>query len=259
MYVAHRNVDEPPTSQSSAGIVWRRFIPIAVLGLGLALFFGLGLDQYVSLSALREHRESLEAFVSVNAILASGIYILIYAVAVAISIPGGAVLTLAGGFLFGFVWGAVLVVVGATLGAVAIFLAARTALHDTLRRRAGTAVQKLEAGFRENAFSYLLTLRLIPIFPFWLVNLVPAFFGVSLGTYSLATVLGIIPGTIVFAGIGNGLGATLEAGPEPDLGLIFQPEILLPILGLALLSLLPVLYKTIKGRRAGAASASGEG
>lgn len=249
MYVAERNFEEPMAEEPVAKAGWRRFIPVVVLVAGLVLFFGLDLDHFVSLSALREHHDTLEAFVSAHSVTASALFMLVYALAVAFSIPGAAIFTIGGGFLFGVVWGTALVVAGATIGAVGIFLAARTAFHDTLRRRAGPAVQRLEDGFRENAFSYLLTLRLIPIFPFWLINLVPAFFGVSLGTYTLATLLGIIPGTVVYVGVGNGLGATLEAGRDPDMGIIFEPAILLPILGLSLLSLIPVAYKKLKARK----------
>ena len=129
--------------------------------------------------------------------------------------------------------------IGATLGATAIFLAARAGLGG-LAQRAGRFVGKLEAGFRADAFNYLLVLRLVPIFPFWLVNLVPALVGVRLPTYVLATFLGIIPGTFVFASLGNGLGSLVE---EPDLAILFKPSVLLPIIGLALLALVPVGYK----------------
>jgi len=249
--VAHREVDEHAAPAPARGrlATLRRFVPLAVIVLGLVAFFAFDLDRFVSLTALSEHHEALRAFVADNGVLASAAFLLTYAVAVALSIPGAAVLTIAGGFMFGMVWGSLLVVAGATLGAVAVFLAARTALGDLLRRRAGPWVQRLEAGFRENAFSYLLTLRLIPVVPFWLVNIVPAFFGVRLGTYTLSTVLGIVPGTIVYVGVGNGLGATLDAGRDPDLGIIFEPAILLPLLGLALLSLVPAAYRKIKGRR----------
>ena len=108
----------------------------------------------------------------------------------------------------------------------------------------------MESGFRDNAISYMLILRLVPLFPFWLVNLVPAFLGVSFASYAVTTVIGIIPGTAVYSSVGNGLGALVEAGRMPDLGLITDPEILLPLLGLALLSFLPVVYKWIKARRA---------
>lgn len=228
--------------------VLRRFLPLAVLAVGLIAVITLDLGQYLSIDTLRQHRAALTGYVAAHGIVASLVFMALYAVAVALSIPGAAVLTIAAGFLFGIVWGAVLVVTGATIGAVAIFLAARTAVGDLLRRKAGPTMKKLEAGFHANAFSYLLTLRLIPVVPFWLLNLVPAFLGVPLGTYTLATLIGIIPGTLVYVSVGNGLGATLEAGREPDLGIIFAPEILLPLLGLALLSLAPAVYKKLAGR-----------
>ncbi|HET8728244.1 MAG TPA: TVP38/TMEM64 family protein [Alphaproteobacteria bacterium] len=227
----------------------RRLVPLAVLACGLVAFFALGLDDYVSFSVLRDRRQALMAFVADNGLAAGLIYTALYALAVAFSIPGASVLTVAGGFLFGTLWASAMVVVGATVGAVAVFLAARTAFGDVLRRRAGGWVARLEAGFRENAFSYMLTLRLIPAVPFWLVNLAPALLGVPLGVFALTTFVGIIPGTVVYAGVGNGLGATLEAGTSPDLGVVFRPEVILPLVGLAALSLLPVAYKRIRGRR----------
>jgi uncharacterized membrane protein YdjX (TVP38/TMEM64 family) len=157
-------------------------------------------------------------------------------------------LTLAGGFVFGGVVAGIYVVFGATIGATLIFLAARTAFGDVLRGRAGAGLAKMEDGFRQNAFQYLLVLRLVPLFPFWLVNLVPAFLNVKLSTYVLATIIGIIPGTFVYAHVGAGLGAVFESGDEPDLGIIFQPQILLPILALAGLSLIPILYQKWKQR-----------
>lgn len=225
-----------------------RFAPVAVLVGGLVLVFAFDLHDLISLSALHEHREDLTGFVADNLVAAAAAFMAIYAIATALSVPGGAVLTLVGGFLFGVVIGGMLVVVAATIGAVGVFLAARTALGDSLRRRSGGWLKRLEGGFRRNAFSYLLTLRLIPLVPFWLVNLAPAFFGVPLSTFVITTVLGIIPGTIVYVGVGNGLGATLDAGEDPDLGIILDPEILLPLLGLALLSLLPLAYRHWRGR-----------
>jgi uncharacterized membrane protein YdjX (TVP38/TMEM64 family) len=173
-----------------------------------------------------------------------------YAVVTAFSIPGGAVMTIAGGFLFGPWLGGTLTVFGATIGATAVFLAARYALADLLRDKAGNAIRKMEDGFKENALSYLLFLRLIPVFPFWLVNLVPAFLSVPVGVYIFGTAVGIIPGTFVYALVGDGVGALLEAGQDVNLGIIFEPKFLLPIVGLAALALLPVLYKKFKGRSA---------
>jgi uncharacterized membrane protein YdjX (TVP38/TMEM64 family) len=140
-------------------------------------------------------------------------------------------------------------VVGATAGATLLFLAARTALGGTLRARAGPALKRMEAGFKKNALSYLLVLRLVPIFPFWLVNLVPAFLNVPLRVYVIGTFIGIIPGTAVFASIGNGLGALLADCRKPDFGVVFQPTILLPLLALAALALVPVLFRRWQGRR----------
>lgn len=230
---------EPPAARP----VLRRFLPLIVLLAGFAAFFALGLADYVSLQTLRENHQDLSAWVAVHAALAALVYVLAYTAIVAFSVPGAVIATLAGGFMFGTVWAGLYTVVAATLGATLVFLAARMGPGEYLRARAGPAMQKMEAGFRGNAFSYLMVLRLVPLFPFFLVNLAPAFLGVPLRTYVLATFLGIIPGTFVFASVGNGLGALFERGEEPDLGLIFEPEILLPILGLAFLSAVPILYK----------------
>lgn len=228
-----------------------RLAPLAILVAGFVLFFALDLDRFVGFDALHENREWLMSQVDRYGVLAGVVFIAIYAVVIALSIPGGAVLTVTAGFLFGTAWATVCAVIGATLGATAVFLAARTALGDILRAKAGPGLRRMEQGFRENALSYLLVLRLIPLFPFWLVNLVPAFLGVTLRTYVIGTFVGIIPGTFVYASLGNGLGALLDTGERPDLRIIFTPAILIPIAGLAVLALLPVVYKKIKARRAG--------
>jgi uncharacterized membrane protein YdjX (TVP38/TMEM64 family) len=233
----------------------RRFWPLLVLLAGLVLFFALGLDRYLSFRALSDNRDWLMAQVRDVPVLAALAYAGVYAAVAAFSIPGGAVLTILGGFLFGTWLGTAYAVTGATIGSVAVFLAARTALADTLRAKAGGAVQRMRQGFQENALSYLLFLRLIPVFPFWLVNLVPALVGVRLGTYVLGTFAGIIPGTLVYASVGNGLDALVAAGGAPSLGIIFRPEILGPIVGLGVLSLLPVAVKKWKARKQGAAQA----
>jgi uncharacterized membrane protein YdjX (TVP38/TMEM64 family) len=242
-------MDVPPEPNTERPASPLRWVPIAVLGAGLALFFALGLDRYVSFAALSEHREWLTDQIAAHRVLSALVFIAIYALVVAFSIPGAAAVTIAAGCLFG-TWPATLYVwVGATLGATALFLAARTALGNVLRAKAGSALQRMEQGFRKDALSYLLVLRLVPLFPFWLVNLVPAFLGVPLWTYVVATALGIIPGTFVYASVGNGLGALLDAGGVPDLSVIYSPEILTPICGLALLALVPVVYKRLRARR----------
>ncbi|MEK9673264.1 MAG: VTT domain-containing protein, partial [Rhodospirillaceae bacterium] len=162
--------------------------------------------------------------------------------------PGAWVLTLRAGFLCGTWVAAAVVPAAATVGALAIFLAARYAVGDLLLRKAGPFVQKMEAGFRENAFSYMMFLRLVPAFPFWLVNLVPAFLNVTVPVYAVATFFGILPGTIVYSSIGSGLGQVIQAGGTPNLGIMEEPHVLGTILGLAVLSLLPIAYKKIKAR-----------
>ncbi|WP_247878143.1 VTT domain-containing protein [Azospirillum sp. TSO22-1] len=233
-----------PSRPSSA----RRLLPLAVLAAGFAGFFALGLHRTLTLEGLAAQRAQLTAFVEAQGALAVLAYVGVYALAVAFSVPGGTVLTLAGGFLFGVVWGAAYAVAGATAGAVAVFLAARSALGGALRRKARPWIGRLEDGFRDHAFHYMLFLRLVPLFPFWLVNLVPAFLGVPVRVYVLATLVGIVPGALVYASVGNGLGAVLDAGETPDLGLIFCPEVMLPLLGLAALALLPVAVKAWRRR-----------
>ena len=220
---------------------------MAILLLAIIVVLGSGLADYLSFEQLKQNRSRLLDFVDRHEVLAPLLFMAIYAAAIALSIPGGAVLTVAGGFLFGTGLATLYVVLAATAGASLVFLAARTALGDGLRAKAGPWMRRMEAGFRENALNYLLFLRLIPAFPFWLVNLVPAFLGVPLPTYVAATFLGIIPGTLVYASVGNGLGAVFDAGQSPDLGIIFRPAILFPIVGLAVLAILPVAYRKMKG------------
>jgi uncharacterized membrane protein YdjX (TVP38/TMEM64 family) len=227
----------------------KRFLPVVILLLAIAAAFALGINDYLSFEQLERNRTWLLELVERHPFLAPFAFMLIYALAIALSVPGGAILTMTGGFLFGVAAGTCYAVVAATLGATVVFLIAKTALGDSLRQKTGPAMRRMEAGFRENALNYLLFLRLIPVFPFWLVNLVSAFLGVPLGTYVVATAVGIIPGTLVYASVGNGLGAVFETGGRPDLGIIFEPRIILPLVGLAVLALLPVAYRKIKARQ----------
>lgn len=228
----------------------RRFGPLAMLVVAIAAFFALGLDDWLSFRALRDNRDALQAFVAERYILAVVAFISIYAAATALSVPGATVLTVTGGFLFGNLQGTAWAVIGATIGATLVFLAARSALGDALRRRTGGWIKRLEDGFRENAFSYLLFLRLVPLFPFFVVNLAPAFLGVRLGTYVAATFVGIIPGGFVYAQVGHGLDSIFQAGGEPDLGDIFTADVIAAFVGLGLLALLPVAVRRIRRRRA---------
>jgi uncharacterized membrane protein YdjX (TVP38/TMEM64 family) len=234
----------------SPGFSLKRMLPLVVLLAGLVAFFALGLNRFVTLDALSDNRQLLLDWVERNGAMAGLAFVAVYAAATAFSIPGGALLTITGGFLFGIVIGALYVVIGATVGATALFLAARTALREPLRARAGPAIKKMEAGFHRNAISYMLMLRLIPIFPFWLVNIVPALIGLPLGIFVATTFFGIIPGTVVYSLLGDGLGDLLDAGDALDLGYIFRPKIMSALILLALLALVPVVYKKVKEPKA---------
>jgi uncharacterized membrane protein YdjX (TVP38/TMEM64 family) len=229
--------------------VLRRLLPVAILLAGLALFLLLGLERYFSFDMLSRHQAALIRWVVENKALAAIAFVLIYAAVVAFSLPVAVLITPVGGFLFGVWMGAALSVIGATLGSIAVFLAARTAFRDLFRKRAGAALARLEAGFHRDDFSYLLFLRLVPVFPFWLINIVPALLGMRLDRYVLATLIGILPAAIVYSSLGAGLGAVIDSGEGPDLGIIFEWHILLPLLGLAVLALLPVVYSHLRDRR----------
>ena len=235
-----------PQARFSLARLW----PLALLAAAIAAALALDLDRFLTFDALRENREALSRFVAANLVLAALIFVGVYAVAIALSVPGGAILTIGGGFLFGSIVGTALVVVAATVGATLVFLIAKTALGDPLRTRAGPFLQGMEAGFQENALNYLLVLRLIPLFPFWIVNLVPAFLGVPLRTYVLGTLIGIIPGSFVFASVGAGLGSVLDSGQDFSPASVLTPQIVIALVGLAVLALLPVAYRKWRSRRA---------
>ena len=161
----------------------------------------------------------------------------------ALSFPGALILTITSGFLFGPVLGSLYAVIGATLGAVGLFLFVRMGLGDSMETRAGGAIDRLRRGFADNALGYLLFLRLLPVFPFWLVNFAAALIAVPLRTFVIATAIGIVPGSAVYATFGSGLGTLLDEGKPIDLGTVLTPSIFLPLLALAVLALAPALYQ----------------
>ena len=257
-----------PTARESRGFA-RRLVPLLVIVVAAAavyLTMGRGM---ISLESLIQHRAAIDIFVAGHRLLAVLAYIALYTVAVALSLPGATFLTVSGGFLFGLALGAGAAVIGATAGATVIFLVARTALGEPLLKRAGPRALKLAENFREDAFSYLLFLRLVPAFPFFLVNLVPAFAGVGLATFVAATAIGIIPGAVAFAFAGTGLDSVIAAQKHAydaclaaghagchltfDAAAILTPELLGALVALALLALVPVVVKRLRGR-AGAPS-----
>lgn len=238
-----RMVDVPEITPSK-GSSLARFGPIALIVVGalVGLFFA---RDYLSFQALSENYRGLLAWRDTHQVLAIAAFMGVYIFAVAFSMPGAIWLTLVGGLLFGVVGGSVLVIVSATIGASLIFLAAKTALGDILREKAGSWITKLEVGFQNGEISFLLIMRLVPVVPFFVANLAPAFLGARTFTFIWTTLVGIIPGTVVFISVGAGLGEQLDRGEQPDLGVIFEPHVLGPLLGLAALAALPLVMKKL--------------
>ena len=231
----------PQTRHSSL----RQRLPILLIG-AAALTGAFTLRGHLSFETLAAHREALLAFRDAHYAAAAVAFVAAYAVMVSFSLPGALVATLTGGFLFGLFPGVLFNIGGATLGAIVVFLAARMGFGAQLNRRiaaGGGAAARLMAGLRKNELSVLFVMRLVPVVPFFLANLIPAALGVSLGRFAFTTFFGIMPGALVYTWVGAGLGAVFAAGQMPDLGLLFEPQILGPILGLAGLAALPILLK----------------
>jgi uncharacterized membrane protein YdjX (TVP38/TMEM64 family) len=219
----------------------RLWFVLAVAGLVVGLR-AAGFGEVLSLETLARHRAALAALVAENGLLAAGLFVLAYAAAVAVSVPGAVWLTITGGFLFGALAGTALTVVAATTGAILVFLLARRIFGADALDRLGPRAQRIAEGIRRDAVPYLLVLRLVPV-PFFLVNLVPAFCGVRLGVFAGTTLVGIIPATAVFSLAGAGLGGVLDAGGRFELGQVLTPQILGALFGLAGLSLLAIPLK----------------
>lgn len=231
---------------NSKKINWLRLLPLAILLIGFVAFFYFHVNNYLNFQTLKVYHDFLLRWTRQHYLLAVITYIGIYVVLTAVVVPGLIFMTLAGGFLFGLWWGTLYTEIGATLGAMLIFLAAKTALQEFLYKRAGGKLQKFKLSFQNNAWSYLLFLRLVPLFPFWLVNIAPAFLEIKTTTFFFTTLLGILPGIFVYIWLGSGIGEIFAVRRSADLNIIFQPNILLPILGLALLVTVPIIYQWIK-------------
>ncbi|WP_386175616.1 TVP38/TMEM64 family protein [Sulfitobacter sp. R86518] len=239
------------SAQASEKPSWFRYLPFVVI-LAVAVIGYFALRDFLTFETLRDNREALIAFRDQNYALTILVFLGIYVMIVGFSLPGASVATITGGFLFGTVFGVLANVTGATLGAVVIFLAARMGLGETLKARMDASeglVRKVKAGIDENQWSMLFFIRLVPVVPFFVANLIPAFLGVPLYRFVISTFLGIIPGSLVFTSIGAGLGSVFARGETPDFGIIFEPHILLPILGLCALSVLPVVLKAVTGKK----------
>ncbi|MEP1766566.1 MAG: VTT domain-containing protein [Sulfitobacter sp.] len=228
-----------------------RYAPVALIAV-VALVGAFALRDYLSFDILRNNHEALVAFRDANFGLTVLGFVAVYVLIVAFSLPGSLVATLTGGFLFGTTLGVLVNVSSATIGATVIFLAAQLGLGDKLKARMDASdgvVARIKKGLDDNQWSMLFFIRLVPAVPFFLANLIPAFLGVSLQRFVISTFLGIIPGALVYTSVGAGLGEVFARGEVPNLGLIFEPHILLPILGLCALSLLPVVIKAVTGKK----------
>ena len=252
----------------------RRFVPLAVIALAMIAVFATGAYRHVSLETLMRHRMAIDAFIDAHAVVAIAAFMAVYIVAVALSIPGAVLLTITGGILFGAFVGGAAAVIAATTGATIVFLVAKSACGENLARHAGPLAGKLSAGFRADAFNYLLFLRLVPAFPFFLVNLVPALAGVRLRTFAAATFVGVIPATFAFAFFGSGLDSVMvrqevayracvasgraDCAVQFDLGMIATPKLLAALAALGVLALVPVAVKRLRARSAAARAAPNE-
>lgn len=225
---------------------FKRCLPLFILLVLMAIVYFTGLTRYLSYDYLKSVHDDLTRWVSQHAVISVVLFILVYTASTALSLPGGFLLSLVGGFLFPIPWSTLYVVVGATMGATFLFYAAKTALGDSLQKKAGPFLKKMEKGFQENAVSYLLFLRFVPLFPFWLVNLAPAFFHVRATTYIWTTFVGIIPGAFVFTLAGSGLSALFESPQGLSIDAIFNLKIKLALLALAVTALIPIVIKRMR-------------
>jgi uncharacterized membrane protein YdjX (TVP38/TMEM64 family) len=242
----------------------RRLAPLAIVLVLIGIVYAMGWHREVSLETLVRHRAAIDSFMHQHYATTLGLFVVLYVLVVAMSLPGALVLTISGGILFGVLIGAGASVIGATLGAVIIFLIARTACGEYLVRRAGPVVQRVAQGFRADAFSYLLFLRLVPLFPFFVVNLVPAISGVRLAPFVAATFLGIIPATIAYAFVGAGLDSVIAAQEASykaclavgnagcrldfDIRAAVTPQLVAALSALAVVGFIPLLVKRLRAR-----------
>jgi len=233
-----------PTVQATNSSSMGKIIVGLVIAGAVGAFFYFDLGRFLSLNALKENRDHLLAFTEANYVLSVALFILAYIAVTGLSLPGAVILTLAGGFLFGAGFGTLFVNLGATTGATLAFLAARYLLRDWVEQKFGKWLGPLQEGFAKNAFSYLMTLRLIPLFPFFVVNLVSGLTRMNIGSYVAATALGIVPGSFVYAYAGRQLG-TINSLKE-----VASPQVITAFVLLGLLALVPTVYKRFTAKHA---------
>lgn len=228
----------------------KRFLPLVIVAAGLGFGYAFGLQNYFTLQYLSEQRGTLEAYVGEHYFLATAAFFSVYTIAVAFSFPAASILTIFGGFLFGWLIGGTLVLFSATLGATLLFLAAKSSFGGFLRDKLAGSAAGFADGFAKDAFSYLLILRIAPIFPFFVINIAPALFDIKTRDYVLATFLGIIPGVYAYTWLGEGVGSVLEAakasGAAPSVGDLVTPQITIAFIAIAVVSAIPVVIKRFR-------------
>ena len=255
----------PQTAQQPSGPALKRWAPIALLAAaGLGVYLS-GASKYLSLETIAENRQALQTFVAANWLTAVGAYTLLYVAVTVFIIPGAALLTIVGGFLFGWFNAGIVTVIGATIGATAVFLIVQTSFGHFLSQKAGPWMTKFSDGIAQDAFNYLLFLRLVPIFPFFVVNIAPGLFKVKLSTYVITTLIGIIPGTFAFTILGSGLNSIIDAQRKiydacvaangagncvfkVDAGSLITPQILAAFAALGIVAAIPVVLRRLKQR-----------
>ena len=227
----------------------KRWWPVIVLAALIIAAYFLGFFDALTFENLEKHHLTIKETVAEHFVLMSIVYILLYVVITALSVPGASILTITGGYLFPMPVSVIYTVIGATGGATIIFLIARTSLGAFLKEKAGKTMKKMEEGFRKGEISYMLFLRFIPLFPFWLINIAPAFFGVRLITYVWTTFVGIIPGTYVYCQAGRGLDEIFASGKPFSLDTIFNTQIKIALIVLAVFAIIPIVVKKLRRDR----------
>lgn len=230
-------------TRARALMLLRRFGPLAVIGILFAVVLASGLTEHLSLQELRLRGAELQAFASERPLQCAAIYLAAYVGLVAVSLPGALIMSLSAGFLFGPIAGGLAAVAGVTGGSTATYLAFRTAFGDALRRKPGAFLARVEEGFKQDAFNYLLTLRLIPAFPLMVVNIAAGLMNIRIRTFLVASLLGMAPSSFVYAGIGAGLGHIFAKGGDVSVETLLSPRIYLPIVGMGVLAFLPPLWR----------------
>lgn len=227
----------------------RQFAPLAVILLVVAVLIFSGAGRYFTLDSLRTHQAALQTLVHDHPLASVAVYMLAYAAICALCLPFNLVATLAGGFMFGTWMGGGTTVLAGMVGSLGAYYAARSAFGAPLRRmaeRRGGMLQKVIEGFGRNAFSYVLSLRLVPVFPFWMVSVAAGIASPPVWSFALGTGLGIVPASFIYASLGSGLGKAFASGEPIHLSIIFAPTVILPLVGLAVLSLAPVLIGRLR-------------